>query len=61
MIERYTRKEMAAIWGEGKKLRIWLDIEIAICEAYALLGIIPASDLALIKERASVDAARVSR
>ncbi len=59
MIERYTRKEMAAIWGEGKKLRIWLDIEIAICEAYALLGIIPASDLALIKERASVDAARV--
>ncbi len=38
MIERYTRKEMAAIWGEEKKLRTWLDIEIAICEAYAGLA-----------------------
>ena len=59
MIERYTRKEMAAIWGEEKKLRTWLDIEIAICEAYNLLGMIPAADLALIKERATVDADRV--
>jgi adenylosuccinate lyase len=59
MIERYTRKEMAAIWGEEKKLRTWLDIEIAICEAYNRLGMIPAPDLSLIKERAIVDPARV--
>jgi len=59
MIERYTRKEMAAIWGEEEKLRTWLDIEIAICEAYNRLGMIPAPDLAVIKERAFVDAARV--
>jgi len=59
MIERYTRKEMAAVWGEERKLRTWLDVEIAICEAYGQLGMIPAPDLATIKERASVDAARV--
>jgi adenylosuccinate lyase len=59
MIERYTRKEMAAIWGEERKLRTWLDIEIAICEAYCRLGIVPAADLAIIKERASVDLSRV--
>lgn len=60
MIERYTRKEMAAIWTEEKKLRTWLDIEIAICEAWAELGVVPARDLAVIKERARVDPARVA-
>jgi adenylosuccinate lyase len=50
---------MAAVWGEERKLRTWLDIEIAICEAYCRLGIVPAADLAAIKERASVDSSRV--
>jgi adenylosuccinate lyase len=59
MIERYTRKEMADIWGEERRLRTWLDIEIAICEAYAQIGVIPEEDLRHIKERATVDAARV--
>ncbi len=59
MIERYTRKEMAAVWTEERKLHTWLDIEITICEAYGQLGVIPASDLAVIRERASVDPARV--
>jgi adenylosuccinate lyase len=59
MIERYTRKEMAEIWGEDRKLRTWLDIEIAICEAYAQLGVIPQTDLSTIKERARVDVKRV--
>jgi len=60
MIERYTRKEMAAIWTEEKKLRTWLSIEIAICEAWVELGVIPRDDLAVIKERAAVDARRAA-
>jgi adenylosuccinate lyase len=59
MIERYTRKEMADVWGEERRLRTWLDIEIAICEAYAQIGVIAQEDLRHIKERAKVDAARV--
>jgi adenylosuccinate lyase len=59
MIERYTRKEMADVWTEDRKLRFWLDIEIAICEAYAKLGVIPEDDLHDIREKAHVDAARV--
>jgi adenylosuccinate lyase len=59
MIERYTKKEMADVWTEERKLRFWLDIEIAICEAYASAGIIPEEDLATIKEKAHVDAKRV--
>ncbi|MGD0231222.1 MAG: adenylosuccinate lyase [Syntrophorhabdales bacterium] len=59
MIERYTRKEMAEIWGEERKLHTWLEIEIAICEAYHELGVIPAEDLSAIKERAGIDVKRV--
>jgi adenylosuccinate lyase len=59
MIERYTRKEMAAIWTEECRLRTWLDIEIAICEAYAEMGIIPQADLKNIRDRAKVAPARV--
>ena len=59
MIERYTLKEMAELWTEERKLRTWLDIELAICEAYGRLGVIPAEDLAAIMGRARVDAARV--
>ena len=42
MIERYSRKEIADIWSLSNKYRIWLDIEIAACEANADEGIIPA-------------------
>jgi adenylosuccinate lyase len=59
MIERYTRKAMAEIWGEERKLRTWLDIEIAICEAYVQLGVMPEDDLRKIKEKARIDVARV--
>ena len=45
MIERYTLKEMAEVWTEERKLRTWLDIELAICEAYGRLGVIPQGDL----------------
>ncbi len=59
MIERYTRKEMAEIWTDDRRLRTWLDIEIAICEAYAEMGTIPKEDVRNIKERAKVDTGRV--
>jgi adenylosuccinate lyase len=59
MIERYTREKMARIWTEEHKLRKWLDIEIAICEAYAEVGIIPAEDLQTIRTKARIDVTRV--
>ncbi len=59
MIERYSRKEIADIWTLENKFRIWLDIEIAACEAHAALGIIPAEDLAAIKEKAAFDVKRI--
>jgi adenylosuccinate lyase len=59
MIERYTRPQMARIWTEENKLAKWLDIEIAICEAYGQLGLIPQADLETIKSKARFDVKRV--
>jgi len=59
MIERYSRKEMSSIWDLHNKFRIWLDIEIAVCEVYAEKGIIPEEDFAVIKEKASFTVERI--
>ncbi|MCS6802077.1 MAG: adenylosuccinate lyase [Chloroflexota bacterium] len=49
MIERYTRPVMGAIWTERHKLDLWLKVEIAACEGWAALGVIPPDDLAVIR------------
>jgi adenylosuccinate lyase len=59
MIDRYSRKEMSNIWELQNKFRIWLDIEIAVCEVYAERGMIPKEDLAVIKEKAAFTVDRV--
>ena len=59
MIERYTRPEMGAVWTEASRYRKWLDVEIAVCEAWARLGKIPAASLRRIKARAGFSAARI--
>ncbi len=59
MIERYTLPEMGCVWSEQTKMENWLRIEILTCEAWAELGIIPASVLENIKKRAGFDLARV--
>ena len=59
MIPRYTRPEMAAIWEPDNRFQIWLDLEIAACEAWNKLGRIPDEALAIIRERADFDADRI--
>ncbi len=59
MIDRYSRKEIAAVWTLENKFRIWLDIEIAACEANARLGLIPEKDLAVIREKADFNVERI--
>jgi adenylosuccinate lyase len=59
MIDRYSRKEISDIWTLENKFKIWLDIEIAACEANAQLGIIPQEDLKTIKEKAQFTVSRI--
>jgi adenylosuccinate lyase len=41
MIERYSRPEMKKVWTDKSKFDKWLKVEIAVCEAWAELGVIP--------------------
>ena len=41
MIERYSRPQMKRIWSDESKFNKWLRVEIAVCDAWAELGVIP--------------------
>ena len=53
MIERYTRPEMGAVWSEGRKLDVWLAVELAVVEALAERGTVPADEADVIRDRAA--------
>lgn len=59
MIERYSRAEMANIWSDESKYQYWLRVELAVCEAWAEEGRIPAAALRVIKKRAAFEVGRV--
>ena len=49
MIPKYSRPEMAAIWSEKGKYDRWLQVEIAVCDAWAKRGDIPEEAAAKIR------------
>lgn len=59
MISRYTRPEMGAIWSDESKFQTWLDVEIAVCEAQAELGLIPKEVVPDIVAKAKFDVSRI--
>ena len=59
MIERYTLPEMGEIWTDTYKMKTWLQVEIAVCEAQAELGNIPQEAVEEIKAKANFDPQRV--
>ncbi len=59
MIERYTLPEMGEIWTDTYKLKTWLEVEVAVCEAQAELGYIPKEAVEQIKAKANFDPQRV--
>ncbi len=59
MIARYTRHEMGRLWESENRFQKWLDVEIAVCEAWAEMGKIPKGSLKVIKERAGFDVRRI--
>jgi len=49
MIERYSRPQMKRIWSDENKFDKWLRVEIAVCDAWAELGVIPREAVPKIK------------
>ncbi|MDH5638325.1 MAG: adenylosuccinate lyase [Nitrospinota bacterium] len=60
MIPRYTRPEMERIWNLENRYTSWLNVEMAICEAWAEEGVIPQEALRTIRWKASFDIDRVA-
>jgi len=59
MIERYSRPEMNRIWSDENKFAKWLEVEVAACEAWAEIGVIPAEEIPAIR-KASCDLERMN-
>jgi adenylosuccinate lyase len=59
VIRRYSREAMQRIWSDENRYRRWLDVEIAVCEAWASMGRIPQESLKNIKERAAFTVERI--
>jgi adenylosuccinate lyase len=59
MIERYSRKEIRAIWEDHNKYSIWLDIELSAAEAMEKLKIIPKGIVKKVKSKARINVKRI--
>lgn len=59
MIERYSREEMKKIWDLQSKFQYYLNVEIAVAEAYAELGTFPKDDIEELKKKAKFDLKRI--
>ncbi|WP_461209816.1 adenylosuccinate lyase [Desulfocurvus sp. DL9XJH121] len=59
MIERYTRPEMGELWTLENKFRAWLEVEVAVCEAWNRLGVVPDQDMQAIRDKADFELPRI--
>ena len=59
MIKRYSRKELADIWSEENKYKIWLDVEIAAAQSMERLGLIPRGVSSAVKKKAKINVKRI--
>ena len=59
MIDRYSREEMKKIWDLNSKFQYYLDVEIAVAEAYVDLGTFPKEDIEELKKKATFNVERI--
>ncbi len=59
MIDRYSREEMKKIWDLNSKFQYYLDVEIAVAEAYTEHGDFPKEDIQELKKLAKFDIKRI--
>ncbi|MGM0384088.1 MAG: adenylosuccinate lyase, partial [Thermodesulfobacteriota bacterium] len=59
MIERYSRPEMSKIWEPQNRFDKWLQVEILVCEAMSIKGMIPKEAVETIKQKAHFSVDRI--
>ncbi|MEE8336772.1 MAG: adenylosuccinate lyase [Dehalococcoidia bacterium] len=61
MIPRYSIPALTEIWTDEFKFQRWLDVEIAVTQAWAAAGVVPTEDAALIAKNARIDVPDIMR
>ena len=59
MINRYSREEISKIWDLNTKFDYYLKVELAVCDAYAKLGVISQETADEIREKAKFSVERI--
>jgi len=60
MIPRYTPSELAALWSSERRYQVWLEVELAACDAMEEAGVVPRGTANRIRAKGLVlDAARI--
>lgn len=59
MIERYARPQMLELWSLENKFRAWLEVEMAVCEAWTEMGVIPEDAMQEIRDKADFELERI--
>ncbi len=60
MIPRYSRPEMATIFEQENKFRIWLEVETLALEKMAEMGTVPESAAKALREKGDFDVDRIN-
>ncbi|MDP9001426.1 MAG: adenylosuccinate lyase [Myxococcota bacterium] len=61
MIPRYTPADFADLWSQGRRYAVWLDVELAACQAMEQAGLVPHGTAATLRGKALVlDSARIA-
>ena len=50
MIDRYSRPAMKRVWSDENKYGQWLQVELAVAEAWVEEGVIPEEDMARLRQ-----------
>ena len=61
MIERYSRKELARIWTDHNRYKIWLEIELAAALAMEKYKLIPKGVYKKVKSKSKIDVNKISK
>ena len=61
MITRYSLPAMEAIWSDARKFQTWLQVEVAVVEAWGDEGVVPLDDVRKVTQHARVNVDDVMR
>lgn len=60
MIDRYTLSRMGAVWTQTHKYELWLQVELAVCEAMEQMGRVPRGVAARIRKKTTINPSRIA-